>query len=361
MKTPKIQFALYGSGWRSEFFLRVARYLPERFQITGVITRNQEKADRFKQEFGVDAYSSIEALLECTPSPSFVVVSVAAHVNVEISLKLLNMGIPVLLETPPARSIDDLMHFHQSLPSGAKIQIAEQYPQHPLHQARLNLIASGRLGNVQHTQVSFSHGYHGMSLIRKFLGIGFENAEILASSFPVNVLGGFTRDGRSAEEVMKQKNQTIAVLKFDAGQKTALLNFESDQHRSWVRTPIIQIKGDRGEIFNDQLKYVKPINIPIEAALIRSHMGQDQNLEGTDLKGIQADGEWLYTNPYQGSRLADDEIAVAHCLEKMCHYVQTNESFYSFAEAAQDTYLALLIDESINSGEKIISQTQPWA
>ena len=29
------RFGIVGSGWRSEFFLRLARLLPERFRVTG--------------------------------------------------------------------------------------------------------------------------------------------------------------------------------------------------------------------------------------------------------------------------------------------------------------------------------------
>lgn len=33
-------FAIVGAGWRAAFFLRVAGALPERFRVTGVLTRD---------------------------------------------------------------------------------------------------------------------------------------------------------------------------------------------------------------------------------------------------------------------------------------------------------------------------------
>jgi len=354
----KTTFALYGSGWRSEFFLRAAKYLPEKFEISGVITRNDEKASRFKREFGVNCYKTAEELLKTT-TPQFIVLSVSASVNIDIALSLLNKNIPVLLETPPAANLEALAHFNNALPAGAKIQIAEQYPFHPMHMARLAWIASGKLGNVQHTQISFSHAYHAVALIRKYLGIGFENAEITATSFPVNVVAGFTREGEPQKETIVQKAQTIAILKFDGG-KTGMLNFETDQHRSWVRSQIIQVKGDRGEIFNSNIKYLQNFNTPIESEFIRKDLGKEDNFEGYDLKGIIADGNWLYRNPYQRSRLTDDEIAVATCLEKMAAYVQGGKPFYGINEASQDVYLSLLIEQAISSGTSIQSETQPW-
>jgi len=59
----KITFGLYGSGWRSEFFLRVAKALPDRFEAIGVVTRSDEKADRFGREFGVRCYKTAGDLL----------------------------------------------------------------------------------------------------------------------------------------------------------------------------------------------------------------------------------------------------------------------------------------------------------
>jgi predicted dehydrogenase len=36
-------FGVIGSGWRAEFFLRIARDLPEQFPLAGVVARNPDK------------------------------------------------------------------------------------------------------------------------------------------------------------------------------------------------------------------------------------------------------------------------------------------------------------------------------
>ena len=38
-----IRFGVVGSGWRAEFFVRMARLMPERFQCVGVVTRSAER------------------------------------------------------------------------------------------------------------------------------------------------------------------------------------------------------------------------------------------------------------------------------------------------------------------------------
>ena len=40
----KIRYAVVGNGWRAMFFVRAALNLPERFELTGVWCRSQEKA-----------------------------------------------------------------------------------------------------------------------------------------------------------------------------------------------------------------------------------------------------------------------------------------------------------------------------
>ena len=354
-----IKFGLYGSGWRSEFFLRVAKLLPKQFYIDGVITTNPEKAEYFKKEFGITSYRTLDDYLK-ENTPLFIVESVNKGVSASITMDIVGKGIPVLMETPAGKDIETMIWLSEQVSKGAKIQIAEQYPFHPLHITRQNIIADSKLGNVQHTQVSFSHGYHGIALIRKFLGIGFENVEISATSFPVAAASGVSRDGEPAEDAIHENVQTVATLKFENGQ-TALYNFEMNQHRSWIRSPLIQIKGDRGEIFNETLKYLLNYKTPIETEMRRVNLGENQNVEGFGLKGIIAADTWYYRNPYPNARLTDDEIAVAMCLEKMAHYIETDESFYSMASGAQDMYLGMMIDKAVTMGKTITTETMPWA
>lgn len=37
------RYGIVGSGWRSDFFLRLAALMPERFEVTGLVTRSADK------------------------------------------------------------------------------------------------------------------------------------------------------------------------------------------------------------------------------------------------------------------------------------------------------------------------------
>ena len=50
-----VSFGLVGVGWRAEFFLRVARELPHRFNVCGVVARDPSAGARVTAEWGVTA------------------------------------------------------------------------------------------------------------------------------------------------------------------------------------------------------------------------------------------------------------------------------------------------------------------
>lgn len=51
----KIRYAVVGSGWRSLFYGRIAKALPERFELAALGCRTEEKAARMREEYGLPA------------------------------------------------------------------------------------------------------------------------------------------------------------------------------------------------------------------------------------------------------------------------------------------------------------------
>ena len=77
----------------------------------------------------------------------------------------------------------------------AKIQIAEQYFAQPLYAAWQQVLQEGKIGEVQNINISALHGYHGASIIRRFLNSGFENAVIYGKRYWFNVTETYGRKG----------------------------------------------------------------------------------------------------------------------------------------------------------------------
>ena len=39
----KIRYGVIGSGWRAEFYIRIAKAVPDKFEFTAVLIRDKEK------------------------------------------------------------------------------------------------------------------------------------------------------------------------------------------------------------------------------------------------------------------------------------------------------------------------------
>lgn len=353
-----VRFGIVGGGWRSEFFLRIAKALPERFEVAGVVVRDQEKGRAFEQAWGVPTFRTAAAMLDAG-SLAFVVVSVPRKAAPDVIFELTGRDVAVLCETPPAEKLEDLIALYRQVGGKGRIQVAEQYAFQPNHAGRLAIVRSGKLGQVTQAQVSAAHDYHGISLMRRFLGIGFENATVRAAAFASPIMEGPGRSGPPKESGLKQSEQVMAS--FDFGGKYGVYDFTGDQYFSWIRSPRVLVRGERGEINNFDVRYLLDYLTPVHLQMTRQQAGLDGNLEGYYLKSLHLGEQIVYKNGTAPARLTDDEIAVAACLEKMAVYAAGGEDFYSLAEACQDHYLALMMKQSLQTGETVTTETQCWA
>ncbi len=347
-----------GSGFRAQYYLRISKALPDLFQVTGMVVRNEEKAKEMEKQWNIPTYPTLAALLD-KETPDFVVVSANPQACATYILELAKHQIPALAETPPAPDFAGLIMLHEKLTEkGAKVQVAEQYHFHPIQQARLSLINEGRLGKITEATVSISHFYHGVSLLRKMLAVGFEDVEIRGKRFYSHLVAGPSRAGYPAEEKIVKAPRDLVWLDF--GDKLGIYDFTKDQHRSWIRSNHLSVRGERGEIFDNRVKLLKDFKTPVHIDLKRINKGEYENQEGLFLYGILAGEDWAYKNPFVPARLYDDELAIATCLVKMIDYVQGGPSFYSLREASQDYYLGMKMEEALTTGETIKTSRQPW-
>jgi predicted dehydrogenase len=356
LMTKPITFGIIGAGWRAEFFFRIAQAMPERFRIAGCFAKTESTRARIKADWNIRVFDDLDALVN--ERPEFVVTSVPRVASGPLLVELASQNMPILAETPPALDLEGLIELWKNLPNNARVQVAEQYPFQPLHAARLAFVRSGKLGEIRQVQISVAHGYHGIALIRKFLNIDYENAVIRAIEFKSALIAGPDRSGPPSEEKKIESTQVIAHLQF--GDKLAVFDFAPDQYFSWIRSNRLLVRGERGEINNFDASYLSDFRTPIRVQFERNDAGEAGNLEGYHHKGYSAGGAWWYQNPFIPGRLSDDEIAIATCLHSMASYLETGNSFYSLAEASQDHYLSLLIDEAAKSGKMLASSGQVW-
>src|SRR4051794_29742228 len=120
-----ITFGIVGGAWRAEFFFRIAQALPDRFRISGCVTRTEVTRSQIEAAWGIATFSTIDDLV--SSKPDFVVTSVPWAVSAPAILELASNDVAVLAETPPAQDLDALTKLWKELPRNARIQVAEQY------------------------------------------------------------------------------------------------------------------------------------------------------------------------------------------------------------------------------------------
>ncbi len=351
----QLRIGLVGTGWRSHFFIRIAQMLPERFQIVGAVYRSERGRD-IVRNWEVPAFTDHHALIDL--SPDYVILSVNRGSMGELMRLYSRQGVPLLIETFPAKDVDELHRLYDDL-AGAKIQVAEQYPFQPLNAARIALADSGLLGRVYQMQSSLPNGYHAVAVQRKLLHTGRTCPLIRANRYSHPMTSGPSRAGDPTEDTLVDAKQMLYQL--DYGDRQALNDLEDNQHRSFIRTQHWVLRGERGELRGEDVLYLKDIVTPCHFTLERVMAGEGPNLEGLYLRGVRGgDHGWYYQNPYRPARLFDDEIAVATCMDKMGRFLETGEAFYPLEEELMDLYLALMIQKAADEDRPIEVKPQPW-
>lgn len=351
-------FALIGAGYRAAYFARIARALPEHFRVTSVLARGGERSAAFARRFGLHENSSLDELL--AEKPDFVVLSVSRGALHPLLMDLLKQGIPVLCETPPGETTEELAELWALARStGARVQVAEQYFLQPLYAAWYEAIRLGLIGPVQNISLSALHGYHGVSIIRRFLGAGMAPCAIHGKRYGFSAVKTSSREGLCFDGSVTDYGRDRLELVFDTGQ-AAFYDFAGIQYHSFIRTRQLNVQGLRGEIDDLVIRRLNSDNQPLEESLHRVDLGIYNGREFAH-EAIMLGERQLYRSPFPNARLNDDELALASCLSGMQAYLREGKPFYPLEEALQDSYLSLLMDQALENPLSVVrSKAMPW-
>ena len=356
----QVRFALVGSGWRSGFFLRLAHQAPERFVVTGVVTRTADRGAELESTWKVPTYRSVSELL-AAERPEFVVPCVPWSQTASTTTELVDAEVPVLAETPPAEDLDGLRSLWARVGPSGLVQVAEQYLRMPGHAARLALVRRGVIGDVTSVQVSSTHLYHAVSMIRGLLDVGTGQVTVRAQSFPAPLANPLNPEGWTGSAQPEELATTLATLDFGTA-RMGLYDFTDNQWWNPLRQRRIVIRGSMGEIVDDRVVRLTDPYTPVESRLLRRQAGIDLNLEGVDLRHISFDGEVVYRNDFAGARFSEDDLAVADLLADMAAWCRgEGPEPYPLAEGCQDHLISLAIMEASRTGQPVTTSTEEWS
>jgi predicted dehydrogenase len=341
-------FVVVGAGWRAEMFWRLAAALPG-VECVGAVVRTP-------RELPVPALRAIDEV-----RADFVVTAVPWDVNPAVIRAAVDRGLPVLAETPPAPDLPAMRALWDDVGASGLVQVAEQYLLVPAHAARLAAVRAGVLGTPTQVQVSSTHMYHAISMMRGHLGVGGEPATVRAMRTTAPLVDPLTRDGWTGDAAPRPADTTIAVLDWGEG-RSGVYDFTANQWHNQLRFRRLVVRGTHGELRDDEVVRLLGPETITRSPLVRRQTGYDLDLDGYDTDHITLGDRVLFRNPYPGHRWNDEEIAIATLLARTADWVRGDgPGPYPLHEGLQDHHLALAVEEAADTGRTVVTSREAWS
>lgn len=347
-----LSYIIVGSGYRAEYYARIAKTYPEQFRAM-FLCRSEEKAALVAEKTGVRATISLK---ECEQfKPDFAVIAVNKENIADVAEEWINRGYPVLLETPAGATIEQLLRLWELHEKGARITVCEQYHRYPTLIQGLDAVADGKIGTPHSAYISLAHDYHAASLIRRALLTYGEQYVLHGERFISPVVETDSREGAITDGRIACKNRNVVCITFDSG-KTAVYDFSGVQYRSFIRSRHITVRGEKGE-WNDNILYrLDSENRPIRDFLMPTVRKRYAELDTQNLRDLRK--TW---SPELFLDTIQDEFAIATMLFDMKDYLKGGKEVYPLSEALDDAYFWLLLNKAISSPwAEIKSSPMPW-
>jgi hypothetical protein len=231
----------------------------------------------------------------------------------------------------------------------------------PGHAARLAVVRDGVIGTPTSVEVASTHLYHAVSMIRTFLDAGLDDAVVHARQFTAPLLDPLTPSGWRPDATEEPRTTTIATIDFGRG-RMGLYDFVDNQWWNPARARRLVVRGSVGEIVDDTVVRLVEPTVPVTSRLEYRRTGVDMNLEGNDVVHVSFDGRVVYRNPWVGTRLSEDDLAVASILQAQGAFARgEGPNPYRLADACQDHAIGLAIGESARTGADVRVAGEPWA
>jgi predicted dehydrogenase len=273
-------------------------------------------------------------------------------------------GLHVLLETPIAHKLSEAdTIIRMARMCGIKVEVAEQFHRRPVEQLKLKLIESGIFGRVYTSFNDYAgHGYHGVSLLRSYLGFDAKPVQVVGVSQCNHLISHWSR--LAGEFGPREETQEHGIISFENG-RLGIFNWTDvgyDSALRWWRSSRFYAEKGMGisvgvgiEV-NEQLTLLSPDGQSPQFITIDREY---ERVDGGALNALVAHSgnpefpviRW--ENPFiskldrTGVQWHDDEIGVASCLMSLVKAVRYNsEPTYGAEQARVDQEIVLALQKS---------------
>ncbi|HLO13255.1 MAG TPA: Gfo/Idh/MocA family oxidoreductase [Anaerolineales bacterium] len=350
-----IRFAIIGTGKRSDYlYAPLLNVLKEDVEFVGVWGRSEDKARELGEKYHVPWFTDLDQMRNELQVDA-AIVSVANPANGQIGRRVIELGLHALLETPIANSLDDA----DAIITGAearnlKVEVAEQYYRRPMERLKCKLIEAGVFGRVQVAYNDFmGHGYHGMSLIRSYIGFNEPVISINGTSTKFSVdphYSWISHTYGSREEEFQH-----AILHFANG-ALGIFNWSNiayDSALRWQRST--RFFAERGMAYDDRLTTLTSSGKDPQPIEIKRYFHNIGGMETLSELVTLTSPEIVWRNPFRAYSMDDEMIAVADCLMSLVQAIREDTlPEYGPLQARLDQEITLAMYQSAgNSGARI--------
>ncbi len=230
----------------------------ERCDVVAIASRDEARARQVAAELGIPtAHGSYEALL-ADPGVDAVYIPLPNHLHVEWTIKAAAAGKHVLCEKPLAMTAAEAQRaIDAATAHGVRLMEAFMYRLHPSWEAVVELVASGRIGQLTAVQSWFSYFNDDPDNIRNIAEVGggalydvgcycVNLSRMLFGTEPSRVQASLTRDPVSGTDVV-----TSGLLEFGEGVATFTCSTRAEDDQR------VHVSGTKGRI-----EIGIPFNIP---------------------------------------------------------------------------------------------------
>lgn len=306
----RLRVGIVGAGDRIRTLHHpVLAALRDKFEPVGFTTRSRQTSDAFSSETGIPAFPDAASMV-ASGKPDLLIMAVSKSSIPRVVNQLIELGVPLLLETPLAQSVRTGRQILGRINrSRLIVGIAEQTPFLPVEQMKRRLIDLGVIGPVVAAHNDFlSYDYHGIARLRSH--IGNARSPLSISAVETRTCNAKAVAGPNAS---RPETWTLASVLFDDG--AALVHHYSAAYfDAPFRGPrTFRVHGTAGSLVDDEI-VVADANGQTQRSVITRVMEAGRLLE---LSARTPLGEVRWVNPYSSHSLSDEQIAVATLLDRM--------------------------------------------
>ncbi len=350
----KLKIAHIGTGNRgTNTYLPLISKLSEDMELVAVCDVHEGRVAEQGEKYSVPAFTDTAEMLEKAKPDicSIVITPSNNHIPGNICSE---HGVSYCTETPINTDLsraDTMIEIAKE--HGTKLEVNENYYRRPSERIKRQMILEGIFGKVNVAHNDFrGHGYHGIGLIRSY--VGFDNE-------PVKIYGFSNRfkvqehEWRKGQPRRKNEDWQHAVIEFADG-AVGIFNFSSLSYGSPLRgfngTKFYAERGmcfrDDAVILNDNADEQRPVTITRKT----------NNVDGYEtLAALIADTnpQVVWENPLHYYPLSDGEITVASELMSLVNAVRNDtEPEYGAYNGRKDREIDVAMGRSIkNNGAAV--------